>query len=31
MTAQFPLYDEYVEKAAAAGRAEIPVVLLERV
>jgi deazaflavin-dependent oxidoreductase (nitroreductase family) len=31
MTAQWPAYDEYVEKAAAAGRPEIPVVILERV
>jgi deazaflavin-dependent oxidoreductase (nitroreductase family) len=30
MTAQWPAYDEYVESAAAAGRAEIPVVVLER-
>lgn len=29
MTAQWPAYDEYVEKAEAAGR-EIPVVVLER-
>jgi deazaflavin-dependent oxidoreductase (nitroreductase family) len=31
LTAQWPAYDEYVEKAAAAGRPEIPVVILERV
>ena len=31
MTAQWPAYDEYVEKAAAAGRPEIPVIVLERV
>ena len=30
MTAQWPAYDEYVEKAKAAGREEIPVVVLER-
>jgi hypothetical protein len=29
MTAQWPAYDEYVEKAKAADRA-IPVVVLER-
>ena len=30
MTAQWPAYDEYVEKAKASGRSEIPVVVLER-
>ena len=30
MTAEWPAYDEYVEKAKAAGREEIPVVVLER-
>ena len=31
MTAVWPAYDEYVEKAAASGRPEIPVVVLARV
>ena len=31
MTAQWPAYDEYVEKAKASGRSEIPVVVLERI
>ena len=30
MTSQWPAYDDYIEKAAEAGRAEIPVVVLER-